>query len=180
MPNRGMICERTYATLPEAYSALVPSFKSHFYAPLYFRIRKWESKYAQEILQISPGRADDRWCNYVSCQEIDRVREFHPYDLMRGVTFRFGIKKEGRGNTGRRDFCLLAAVIRNRDLTVLYRSCELTGGLAFDLVLFDWLGEELGVSWKQLTVFSYYSNVHAVAGGSNQKLYGQLKELFSE
>lgn len=163
--------------IPQAWKILVPEYRSAVYSPLVVQIQKWESKYAEAIEKISQKRAANRFSNYVSESEVERVRA----RLQRSdqSSIRFGVKKEGHGYHGERgDFCLVGGAIDGRKLTVMYRSLELIGGLGFDIVLIDRLGQLLEIEWKSVQILAARTHVFALKGNSNEKLFPKLKKVF--
>lgn len=165
--------------LPQAWKILVPAYESVQYRPLLVRIEKWDPSYAVEIAKINPKRAESRWKNYVGDAELTRVwNRIQEHD---DSSFRFGVAKPGRGyHEERGDFCLVGAAIDGRNLTVMYRSLELIGGLAYDLTLINRLGLYFNLNWKKLTIFAARANVFALKRNSNEKLYPKLREIFSD
>jgi len=172
---------KKFDSLADFYSTLLPAYQFVHYSPLYARVNGWESKLISKIRAINPKRASDRFNNYVSPGELDRVRRFTPFIAKRGTSIRLGHSKPGLGmGGGERDFCILGAVVRRRALTVMYRSIDLIGGLAYDLTLFDSLGESLGVRWSSLTVFAMTAETQTSKGTSNEKLYPKLRRILNE
>lgn len=163
-------------TLPKLYAQLVPEYKSRTFRPLIATVAKWERKYGQEIAQINPKRANSRIENYLDRRELQRVLSAGREDF----TIRFGVSKSGRGYHGLRgDFCLgSAAVYSKRHLTLFYRSLELIGGLAYDIVLVNQLAAELGTTWKSVTFMAARAHVFALKRNSNEKLYPKLRSIF--
>lgn len=163
--------------LPQAWKILVPEYRSVRYSPLVVKVNCWESKYAESIAEISRRRSENRINNYFIPEEIERVKD----RLRRSdkSSVRFGAKKEGHGYHGERgDFCLVGAAIDGRKITVMYRSLELIGGFAYDLVLINQLGRQLGIEWRSLQILAASAHVFALKGNSNEKLYPKLKRIF--
>ncbi len=169
----------------QAWKIMVPEYRSAVYSPVIIQIQHWESKYALAIVAISEKRARNRVENYVIPDEIERVTA-----RLRGSTessIRFGAKKEGHGYHGQRgDFCLVggsisltASRVQRANLTLMYRSLELIGGFAYDLVLVERLGEQLGLEWKSLTILAARAHIFALKGNSNEKLFPKLQKVFS-
>jgi len=139
----------------------------------------WDPKYAESIEKISPKRSRNRFDNYVDFLEIERVRA--KLISKREASIRFGVAKSGHGYHGERgDFCLVGGAIKGRDLTLMYRSLELIGGLAYDLCLVQKLSGLFGIEWRKLTIFAARANVFALRGNSNEKLYPKLREIFKD
>jgi hypothetical protein len=165
--------------LPQAWKILVPEYHSVRYSPVVIDIKKWESKYAQAIAKISAQRATNRIQNYIIPEEVIRVRQRL---LSRdSAAIRFGKKKDGHGYHGERgDFCLVGGTIEHRSLTLFYRSLELIGGLGYDLVLIERLGELLAIDWQKIRIMANSAHVFALKKNSNEKLYPKLREVFSK
>lgn len=99
----------------------------------------------------------------------------------RDASIRFGVAKPGHGYKGERgDFCLIGGVYSFGTLTLFYRSIELIGGFAYDLVLIAHLCKELGIEPKYVEIWSPKAFVFALKGNSNEKLFPKLKEIFRE
>lgn len=99
----------------------------------------------------------------------------------RDVSIRFGVAKTGHGYKGERgDFCLVGGVYSFGTLTLFYRSIELIGGFAYDLVLIAHVCKELEIEPKYIEIWAPKAFVFALKGNSNEKLYPKLKEIFSD
>lgn len=163
--------------LPQAWKILVPEYRSVVYSPVLIEVVRWKSGYADKISAISSRRAANRCENYFIPEEIKRVKKrLLSHDES---SIRFGQQKPGRGYHGERgDFCLVGGSVDKRHLTLMYRSLELIGGLGYDIVLIERLGQLLGIEWKRLTIFAKRAHVFALKRNSNEKLYPKLKEIF--
>lgn len=96
----------------------------------------------------------------------------------RDVSIRFGVAKTGHGYNGERgDFCLIGGVYSSGTFTFFYRSLELIGGFAYDLVLIAHLCKELEIEPKFIEIWAAKAFVFALKGNSNQKLYPKLREI---
>jgi len=165
--------------IPQAWKILVPEYKSAQYRPLLVQIEQWDSRYAHAIRRISERRSINRINNYLGEKELDRVGT--KLQSKSEVAIRFGVSKSGHGYHGERgDFCLVGGAIDGRNLSLFYRSLELIGGLAYDLVLVDHLGQELGIEWKRLTIMAANANIFAVHKNSNEKLYPKIQRILNE
>jgi hypothetical protein len=99
----------------------------------------------------------------------------------RDVSIRFGVSKQGHGYSGERgDFCLIGGVYSYGTLTLFYRSIELIGGFAFDLVLIAHICKELEIEPKFIEIWATKAFVFALKGNSNEKLYPRLKDILRE
>lgn len=173
----------------QAWKIMVPEYRSAVYSPLVVQIKHWEQEYVEDIFAISEKRSRNRIENYIIPEEIDRVSK--RLDSSRDASIRFGSKKEGHGYHGERgDFCLVGGSISagqrrvggiaRAHLTLMYRSLELIGGFAYDLVLVSRLGDLLGLEWKSLTILAARAHVFALKGNSNEKLFPKLQKVFSK
>lgn len=160
------------------WTSLVPVYKSRNYGPTMFAV-DWDRTIAKKIEAISPKRSFNRRSNYVIPSETARVSQ--KLKSKHEVSIRFGHEKKGHGYSGERgDFCLIAGVVTKRELVVYYRSLELIGGLAFDLVLLRYLEMELGCNWRTITFVTQKAFVFALKRNSNEGLYPKLRGIFSE
>lgn len=162
---------------------------------------------ARSIRKISERRSTNRISNYVNREEIDRVRKrlgktmllHEPQgggmasrknpsrnqsmgsrnsNKVRDVSIRFGVSKPGHGyGKERGDFCLVSAVLVGKKITFFYRSIELIGGIAFDLVLIAELEKLLEVEFTEVNIWAKKAFIFALKGNSNQKLHPKLKEI---
>lgn len=99
----------------------------------------------------------------------------------RDVSIRFGVAKQGHGYNGERgDFCLIGGVYGSGTLTLFYRSLELIGGFAYDLVLIAHVCKELGIEPRYIEIWAAKAFVFALKGNSNEKLYPKLKGVFRD
>jgi hypothetical protein len=97
----------------------------------------------------------------------------------RDVSIRFGVAKEGHGYNGERgDFCLIGGVYGSGTLTLFYRSLELIGGFAYDLVLIAEVCRQLEIEPRYVEIWATKAFVFALKGNSNEKLYPKLKGIF--
>lgn len=102
------------------------------------------------------------------------IRKKHARD----VSIRFGVRKLGHGyGKERGDFCLVSAVLVGRKITFFYRSIELIGGFAFDLVLIEELERLLEVEFTEINIWAKKAFIFALKGNSNQKLFPKLQEI---
>jgi hypothetical protein len=170
--------------IPQAWKILVPEYRSARYSPVVVDIKRWEPKYAKAIRKISEKRSCSRIENYIIPEEIKRVKE---RVNSKDTSIRFGRKKEGHGYHGDRgDFCLLGGAIHGggyhsgRDLTLFYRSLELIGGFAYDLVLIHHLSEVLELRWRSIRILANSAHAFALKKNSNEKLFPKLVEIFSK
>lgn len=142
-------------------------------------------KYADQIREVSERRSTNRINSYFIPDEIDRVR-MRLKTGANNVSIRFGRLKKGTGfHPGERsDFCLIGGVVSgsetSRRLLLFYRSIEMTGGFAFDLVLIRKLEIMLNIEFKQIEIWAHNHFSIAIRGNSNQKLYPKLKLIFGE
>lgn len=166
----------SFDSLPHFFASFVPSYSSGSYKPLVATI-KWSTEYSPRIRYINPKRAANRITAYVDPKEVERVGA--KLESKGAASIRFGVAKTGKGYHGERgDFCLVGGFIDGRKLTLFYRSLELIGGLAYDVVLIDHLGYELERSWKSVTIHAVAANVFALKRNSNEKLYPKLRKVF--
>lgn len=162
----------------------VPTYRSGSIRP--FRARmpyQGIPRAARLIRGISARRSDNRIANYVDEGELSRLRIKLASSTKRPRDFsiRFGVKKPGHGYSGDRgDFCLVAGVYSNRTLTLFYRSIELIGGFAYDLVLIHEICNRLGIEPKFIEIWATKAFIFALKGNSNEKLYPKLQEIFRE
>src|SRR6516162_7074543 len=165
-------------SIPEFYSAFVPEYKSQNYGPRIF-VLEWNRGYARRIEGISAKRSSSRVSNYLVSEEIVRVE--NKLAKKGEASIRFGNLKSGHGYSGERgDFCLVAGIVKKRELTVYYRSLELIGGFAFDLTLFWNLERELLCDFRKITLVTNKAFIFALKGNSNEKLYPKLCNIFSD
>lgn len=165
-------------SIKDLWITLVPQYESRNYGPTIFNVI-WDRSYARRIEQISQKRSSSRIANYLIPSEIERVRQ--KLNSKNEASIRFGNLKTGHGYDGERgDFCLIAGVIRGRNLTVYYRSLELIGGFAFDLTLLWHLERELLRNWATVTFVTQKAFIFALKGNSNEKLYPKLKKIFQQ
>lgn len=167
-----------FRTIPEMFRTLVPEYKSHvFERPFIARVRDWSNEYAPRIRAINPDRAERRLASYVNPDELARARR--KVEVRQDCSIRFGVEKLGRGYHGARgDFCLVAAAIERRNLTLFYRSIEMIGGFSYDLCIVEELCERLGTSFKTVTFCAARANIFALKRNSNETLYPKLLEIF--
>lgn len=167
----GMI---TYATVGRFWRHHVPAYKSGVFHPLFARFPFAEvPAAAKRIRKISERRSNNRIGNYVIESELSRVQA-----RGRDFSIRFGVKKPGHGyNKARGDFCLVSAVYAGSNLTLFYRSIELIGGFAYDLVLIDEVCRRLGITPRFIEIWAVKGFVFALKKNSNEKLYPKLKEI---
>jgi hypothetical protein len=166
----------SFDSLPQFFASFVPSYSSGSYKPLVATI-KWSAQYSPRIRYINPKRAANRITSYVDPKEVDRVAV--KLKSKSCASMRFGVAKGGKGYHGERgDFCLVGGFIDGKKLTLFYRSLELIGGLAYDVVLIDHLGHALGRTWKSVTIHAVSANVFALKRNSNEKLYPKLQKVF--
>lgn len=160
----------------DLWSTLVPRYESRNYGALSFSLI-WDPEKAQAVSEISEKRGSNRIANYVIADEMDRVRR--KLKTKGEASIRFGVSKPGYGYNGERgDFCMIGGVVRPKALTLYYRSLELIGGLAYDLVLIRYLEESLGCCFRQIDFVTLKAFVFALKGNSNEKLYPKLKEIY--
>lgn len=172
------LSQKLSPSLGEIWSGLVIGYRSRSYQPLVI-ICNWDPKYAEEIKRISLKRVVSRRSNYLDIDEIERAQK--KWISKNECSIRFGVSKFGHGYHGERgDFCLVGGAVKGRDLTLMYRSLELIGGLAYDLCLAQTLAELFCTKWRKLTVFAARANVFALRGNSNEKLYPKLREIFKD
>jgi hypothetical protein len=168
-------------TIPQFFSTFVPEYKSKVYGPIIASL-EWDVRYPAQILGISQKRADRRCDNYLSTDEIIRVKK--KLQSKHEAAIRFGELKRGHGYKKERgDFCLVGGAIKETrkgpTLTVFYRSLELMGGFAFDLCLFARLGFLLDLPpWHKVKLFTCNAFTFALKGNSNEVLYPKLVRIF--
>lgn len=170
-----------FATLPAFFNTFVPTYSSGSYRPLVATIDRWSDRFSPQIRHINAERAAKRIASYVDPLELKRVRT--KLDSKGAASIRFGVKKEGLGYHGERgDFCLVGGFIDGRKLTLFYRSLELIGGLAYDIVLIDALAKRLKLpagSWRSVTIHAVNANVFALKRNSNEKLFPKLQAILT-
>jgi hypothetical protein len=198
-----------YTSVAEFWRKHVPAYQSKSLRPLLARFPyAGVVRAAGRISEISIRRSTNRIANYVDPAEIERVfRKIHgrakPGGTVRkgkapgggtvpaqddvrskprrDVSIRFGVSKSGHGYSGERgDFCLIGGVYSYGTLTLFYRSIELIGGLAYDLVLISHVCKELEIEPKFIEIWATKAFVFALKGNSNEKLFPKLKEAFRE
>ncbi len=99
----------------------------------------------------------------------------------RDVSIRSGVPKQGHGYNGERgDFCLIGGVYGSGTLTLFYRSLELIGGFAYDLVLISQVCRQLEIDPRYIEIWATKAFVFALKGNSNEKLYPKLREILRE
>lgn len=163
-------------SIADLWTTLVPAYKSISYGPAIFKIH-WDKDVVAQILGLSVKRAENRVRNYLRSDEITRVKS--KLSKKSEASIRFGAAKTGFGYSGERgDFCLIAGVIRGRELTLYYRSLEMMGGFAFDLCLIAKLSYLLDIEWETVTFVSRKVFTFALKGNSNEKLYPKLLRIF--
>ena len=92
-------------TIPQFFSTFVPEYKSKVYGPIIASL-EWDVRYPAQILGISQKRADRRCDNYLSTDEIIRVKK--KLQSKHEAAIRFGELKRGHGYKKERgDFCLV-------------------------------------------------------------------------
>lgn len=171
--------EKITGKLGDIWASLVPEYKSQTYSGLHLEF-EWQPHYARLIREISEKRSVNRIQNYIIPEEIERVKQRRGSNGNTPSSIRFGVKKEGHGYHGQRgDFCLIGGVVTTSKLLLMYRSLELIGGLAYDLVLMHSLGKQLGIQWKKIEIIAWKANVFALKKNSNEKLYPKLQEIFN-
>ena len=167
----------SFATLPAFWNTFVPRYVSGSYKPLLVTISRWSDEYSPQIRAINPKRAASRIAGYVDPKEVERVGV--KLESKGAASIRFGVKKLGAGYHGERgDFCLVGGFVDGRKLSLFYRSLELIGGFAYDVVLIDHLAYELERQWKSVTIYATTSNVFALKRNSNEKLFPKLRKIF--
>jgi hypothetical protein len=166
--------EHAWKSVGQFWSHYVPSYQSGVFRPLFARIPfEGIPAAARDIRRISEKRSTNRIANYVIESETERVRGRDDFSI------RFGVQKPGHGYSGKRgDFCLVAATYSSRTLTLFYRSIELMGGFAYDLVLIDHVCREIGIEPKFVEIWAKKAFKFALKGNSNEKLYPKLREIF--
>lgn len=164
-------------SIADLWTTLVPEYRSTNYGPAIFKIL-WDPRIASKIELISARRSSSRIKNYVIPSEIERVKQ--KLNSKDTVSVRLGYDKKGHGYSGERgDFCLIAGVVSRKRLTVYYRSLELIGGFAYDLVLLKHLGIALETYWETVTFVTAKAFVFALKGNSNEKLYPKLQKILN-
>lgn len=165
-------------SIASTWNYLVPAYKSRSYPGLIIRF-DWDVSYSQAIERISEKRSLNRCANYLDKAELTRAA--NKWSRKGEASIRFGVSKPGHGYNGERgDFCLVGGVIRGKHLTLLYRSLELIGGLAYDLCLISMLSSYTSIPLKTVTILATKANVFALKGNSNEKLFPKLQEIFRE
>jgi hypothetical protein len=158
----------------DAFRLLVPEYKSKSYGAMEFEI-PYNQADAKAMAQISQKRADSRIYGYISPVEMQRVKDKLASGSKRGVSIRFGNKKEGRGlHAERGDFCMVGGVLQGRKLTVFYRSLDLIGGFLYDLVVFDHVIQFLEPRVSTIHIITLRANVQAMKGNSNEILFKKM------
>src|SRR5690606_4554252 len=119
-----------YDTIREVHRKMVGGYVSKRFPHHVFSFG-WDPDLARKVTSISPKRAEKRIKSYVNYDELDRV--YPMAEAKEDFSIRFGVKKTGTGNFGKRkDFCLLGASYSREVLTLYYRKLELFGGLVYD------------------------------------------------
>lgn len=196
---------RLYNGVNHFWSSYVSSYESKVFKDLFVRF-PWDEgsrRIANQIRKLSERRSTNRIGSYIDPTEIERVRlrlgnaneirisksripkrnessneEGIRTKHARDVSIRFGVRKTGHGyGKERGDFCLVSAVLIGKKITFFYRSIELIGGIAFDLVLIEELEKLLGIQFTQVDIWAKKAFVFALKGNSNQKLYPKLREI---
>jgi len=155
----------------------VPAYKSKSFRPFHVGF-PWNPFIAPRIKAISERRSQNRIRNYINSDELQRAKNRLSKNPGSDVSIRFGVSKSGHGYSGERgDFCLVAGVFRAGTLTLFYRSIELIGGFAFDLVLIRHIEKELDVKIKRIEIWAIKAFIFALKGNSNEKLYPKLRRI---
>lgn len=173
--------KEAWPSVDSFWNHYVPSYRSGSFRPFHARIPYPDiPRAARLIRRISARRSDNRIANYVDDGEISRLRaKMEEAKKPRDFSIRFGVRKTGHGYSGDRgDFCLVAGVYSGRTLTLFYRSIELIGGFAFDLVLIEEVCKRLGIEPKLVEIWATKAFIFALKGNSNEKLYPKLREIF--
>lgn len=175
--------EKSFKSVGEFWKYYVPTYRSGSFRPFHARI-PYEGipRAARLIRGISARRSENRISNYVDDRELARLNaKLSAAKKPRDFSIRFGVRKTGHGYSGDRgDFCLVAGVYSNRTLILFYRSIELIGGFAYDLVLIHEVCNRLGIDPKFIEIWATKAFIFALKGNSNEKLYPKLKEIFRE
>jgi hypothetical protein len=135
--------------------------------------------------RVRPKRIQDSGRDGVSSKNGLRKAENAPAGIRarprRDVSIRFGVAKEGHGYNGERgDFCLIGGVYGSGTLTLFYRSLELIGGFAYDLVLITEVCKQLEIEPRYIEIWAAKAFVFGLKGNSNEKLFPKLREIFRE
>lgn len=165
-------------SIPALWNRLVPSYSSRAYGPMQFAV-KWNPVYAKQIDLISKRRGSNRIIGYLDGIEIERVKAkvFSKAE----ASIRFGSEKKGHGYNGERgDFCMVGGRVNKTSLVLFYRSLELIGGFAYDLVLIRELEKRLNCKFKTVTFITCRAFTFALKGNSNEKLFPKLQAIFTE
>lgn len=169
-----VIVNMGFTSIQDMHDTLVPEYKSRVYKPLHCTIHNFELETGARIGQINPARAEKRIQNYVSLEELARVKA--KLETKDEASIRFGVNKSGQGHFGERgDFCLIGGYVTRKELNLFWRSLELQGGFGYDLALITYVCGVLEVTPKKLQMFACTANVFALRGNSNEKLFPKLK-----
>lgn len=157
---------------------MVPRYESRNYGPTIFTVA-WDPSVALSIGKISERRSLNRIDNYAIPLEMERVRS--KLSSKDSVAIRFGNRKPGHGyGRERGDFCVIAGVVSKKHLTLYYRSLELIGGFAYDLVLINYLEKFFKCNWRTVTFVTQKAFVFALKGNSNERLYPRLRSILKD
>jgi hypothetical protein len=168
----------SFASLPAFWNTFVPLYASVSFKPLVVTMQ-WSARFSPLIREINPKRAAKRITSYVDPKEVERAGR--KLESKGAASIRFGVSKTGSGYHGERgDFCLVGGFIDGRKLSLFYRSLELIGGFAYDVVLIDHLAYELEREWKSVTIYATRANSFALRRNSNEKLFPKLQRIFTE
>lgn len=165
-----------YDSLGGMFLDLIPIYKGKSWRPFIARF-PWDASIVDFMEELSPRRCQTRKDSYLIPGELDRAALMNEASSS-GASIRFGHSKTGRGFVGgRKDFCLIGGAYRGKGLTLFYRRLELLGGLFTDTVVINEIEKAIGPI-KTVTIMAVQADVFAREGGSNAKLYAQLKRLY--
>lgn len=159
------------------WGELVPEYKSRSYRPLMGKVRMSDDDWTicRRLGKLSTVRAQRRWASYIDEDELTRCGE-------RGSDWamRCGVSKTGHGyHGGRGDFCLAAVVWQKDELTLMWRSLELIGGLCYDLWLMGELCRRLELRPRRVNLYACSANVFALRRNSNEKLWPRMRRIMA-
>lgn len=169
---------RDYNSLGDMLHDLVPTYDYYPWPRAHFLFRfKWDPRVVRFMEKVSANRCEKRRQSYLIPGELDRAAVLNE-TTSGGASIRFGNIKTGRGfEAERRDFCLIAGAYRGKTLTLMYRRLDLLGGFFYDLALIREVEKAIGPI-KHVVVHAVRADAYTRRGGSNEKLYYQLREYF--
>lgn len=158
-----------YISIGDLFLTLAPSYASRSWKPFYVTF-PYDPSTANFLRKLNPTRFDKRRREYVDPKEIERSKG----------TFRFGVKKSGRGfQKERGDFCLIGGHLDGKHLHLFYRRIEIVGGLHFDLSVIEAVRKKFEI--RRVTIFATHAFQFGVKGRlslSKERLYKSLVNFY--